>query len=269
MHNKFKPLIITLIAVLIYCILQMFITVKSKVDDAPVITFDDSHLEISVHDSNHQTLLQGVYASDKEDGDLTDQIIIEEQSVFINDTTRSVSYLVFDSNNHVTRANRLVTYTDYTAPVFSLIEPLRGERYSVTEVMKKIKATSAIDGDISNKITIMDTAIAQEDALRLKLSVSDSTNTTAYLSVNYYLNDHDDIDIILNQYLIYLNPNETYDFRSNIINVIEKLNQDESLIQEIEIEIPDMSEKGIYEVNYSISRKNGNKGKTTMIVVVR
>lgn len=269
MVKKYKYLILTGVLIVVYLLIQSVyaINTKMKTNDIPVITFTQNILDVSVKTSDKK-LLEGVMAIDKQDGDLSDQIKIESSSIFLDNQTRRVNYVVFDSDGNVAQASRLVHYTDYTSPKFYMKDQLRDSSYSTSKVTDIVKAHSSVDGDISNKITIMNTSFIDKETLELKLSVSDSTNTTSYLTLHYYLDDDQDIEIVLEDYLIYLNEGENYNFKSNIINVIEKLYQNIGLIEEIDIQVPEMDTPGIYEVTYSISRSNGNHGKTTMIVVV-
>lgn len=252
-----------------YVIIQSFSdTSTQSIGNAPTITFEQEHLQISVTQGN-EILLSGVHATDVEDGDLTANVQIESKSAFITGTKRSITYVVFDSNNNVSRATRTIEYIDYVKPTFSLNDQLSGEKYSTDILMNNLHANSCIDGDISSKITIKNTSFVEENKLELMLNVTDSTNTTSYLTVNYYLEAEADINIMLNNYLVYINQGEVYDYRGNIKNIVEKKTKDMTLVSDINIEVPDMSEPGIYEVNYTIERENGNIGKTRMIVVVR
>lgn len=267
MLNKSKCLIITMVVILVYSIIQMSPLVKKKETNAPTITFDKSELVLSTK-SSESDLLKGVRAYDDEDGDLTKNIVIENQSVFTTDHTRTVTYLVFDSDDNVTRNSRQVTYTDYTAPKFSLKDSLYQDTYSITKLMESLHAKSSVDGDISSKITVMNTSFEDNNTLKLKVSVTDSTNTTSFVNLNYYIGEKQDIEIVLKDYLIYLDKDKKFDYRKNIINVIEKNFQDSSLAEYVKIDVPEMNEPGFYEVTYSMKRSNGNIGKTTMIVVV-
>lgn len=265
--KKNIPLVITLCVILIYIIIQMSPLVKRSTSNSPVITFDNKNITLSVKD-DPLLLLDGITAYDEEDGDITNQIEIESQSSFTSNNTRTVHYIVFDSDDNVTRASRTVTYSDYTPPVFSLNDQLTGEKYSVNELMKKVSAYSSVDGNISSKVTVMNVSFLETGVLNVKLSVTDSTNTTSYLNTKYYLENDKEIDIQLKKYLVYKKVGETYSFRDNIKSIVERLNVDNSLKPYVNIKVPDMSEPGIYEVEYTIKRSNGNTGKTIMIVVV-
>ena len=269
MIKKYRYLIFTLVLILVYGGIQSGYMIKNKLktNDVPTITFEQSELNVSVK-TNEKSLLKGVKAFDKQDGDISNNVMIENYSIFLDNQTRLVNYVVFDSDGNVAQASRMIHYDDYQSPKFHMKDQLRDSSYSTTKVTDIVKAYSSVDGDISNNITIMNTSFIDKDTLELKLSVSDSTNTTSYLTLHYYLDDDYDIEIVLEDYLIYLQAGESFNYRSNVINVVEKLYQNIGLVEEIDIQIPLMKEPGVYEVIYSISRSNGNHGKATMVVVV-
>lgn len=267
MLKKYFLLVLTVIIICVYILIQQTPLVKQKTSHSPSITFDEKTIQVSVQ-SDKQELLKGVHASDQEDGDLTSQVFIESYSSFQNNHTRTVNYVVCDSDENITRASRQIQYVDYTPPVFSLNNQLRAEKYSVSELTRRVKATSCLDGDISHKVSVMDLTIVESGLLNVRLSVTDSTNTTSYLTLHYYIEGDQDIDIALNQYLIYLKKGESFDYKANIKSVTEKMTNRDSLIDYVNIEIPEMNDSGVYEVNYTLSRSNGNKGKTTLVVVV-
>lgn len=269
MIKKYRYLILTGVLIIGYLIIQSGYMIQNtlKTNDIPTITFEESELKVSVK-TKEQDLLKGVKAYDKQDGDISNNIMIENYSIFLDNQARLVNYVVFDSDGNVAQESRMIHYHDYEEPKFHMKDQLRDSSYSTSKVTDIVKAYSSVDGDISNKITIMNTSFIDKDTLELKLSVSDSTNTTSYLTLHYYLDDDNDIEIVLEDYLIYLQKGETFNYKNNVINVVEKLYQNIGLVEEIDIQIPNMNEEGIYEVIYSISRSNGNHGKTTMVVVV-
>lgn len=268
MIKKYLGLILTVLVVIIYVAIQQSSYVKVDKGNSPTITFDQNHIVTSIG-QGEEVLLSGVHASDVEDGDLTPAVKIENRSAFTTGTTRTVNYVVFDSAGNVTRASRTIEYADYTKPVFSLTDQLVSEKYSTTTLMNKLHAFSCIDGDISSKIVVKNVSFVEEDKLELMLNVTDSTNTTSYLNLNYYLESAKDIQIMLKDYLVYLDAGQPYDFRGNITNIVEKKSRSMELLSNVEIEVPELVEPGTYEVTYTIELENGNVGKTTMIVVIK
>lgn len=127
---------------------------SQETNHAPVLSFDTDQLHVSV-DATEQELLQGVTAMDPEDGDVTDSIVIEGISEFVEDYTRIITYAAFDSAGNVQRASREVTYTDYRSPSIKAIEELEflvGEDVNLQEC---IYAEDVLDGNITGKIRVI------------------------------------------------------------------------------------------------------------------
>lgn len=267
MFKKYFRLILTLCIIAIYVIIQGFPLLLEGKGEMPVITFDESKLTVSVKDSDKK-LLEGVHASDEEDGDLTNLIRIESKSPFISKNQRSITYVVLDEDDNVTKTSRIIEYNDYTAPTFSLNDQLRSPGYSTTLLTQRVKAKSSVDGDISSKVTIMNMDYAENETLKIRLSVTDSTNTTSYLNVNYHMEEEKELDIKLKKYLVYLNKDQEFDYQKNIKTVIDGIDKVNSLRSHVKIDVPKMDKPGIYEVTYALTRSNGDSGITTMVVVV-
>lgn len=120
----------------------------------PVISIEQGiSNEFSVK-ATEEDLLNGVIATDEEDGNVTDSIIIESISKFVDKNTRTVTYVAFDNNNNVTKFERDIVYTDYTPPVFGGKSHIYVKTGSAKEILSKLTATDVIDGDISNQIKI-------------------------------------------------------------------------------------------------------------------
>lgn len=120
---------------------------------APVFSMDSDLLEISVSDGE-EVLLGGIRAADDRDGDLTGDIIVENVHGFVSDNERKVDYVVFDSDNHVSRISRRIRYTDYVSPRFSLDAPLAFQ-VGTLSILDHMHAQDCLDGDITSTIKII------------------------------------------------------------------------------------------------------------------
>ena len=89
----------------------------------PVIECPEEVLEVSIHDGE-QALLTGVTARDKQDGDLTDRVMVGGVSKLIGGDRAKVTCMVFDSDDNMASLVRQVRYTDYRRPRISLRAPL-------------------------------------------------------------------------------------------------------------------------------------------------
>ena len=92
---------------------------RNRNTDHPVITSTVETLQISVQDPP-EAIYRQLHAQDPTDGDLTDQIMVASMSHFIEPGIVRVKYVVFDSYNNSATLTRLLQYTDYKPPVFSL-----------------------------------------------------------------------------------------------------------------------------------------------------
>ena len=125
---------------------------RAGVDNrGPVIRTPEGLLEVSVNDPE-EILLEGITASDPSDGDVTDSVEVENISTFYSGGKRLVTYVAFDSDNHVARATRELKYTDYESPRFTLSEPLQ---YLPGSVNLKVSAQDCLDGDITSAIRLV------------------------------------------------------------------------------------------------------------------
>ena len=178
----------------------------------PVIKMDSDEVSVSV-EGGDAAILEGVTASDEKDGDITKNLFIESKSTFIEKGVFKVTLAVADSDNHVTKEERKVTYNDYRSPQFSLTEPLKfqtvRENRDDLNIAANLKANDDVDGNISNKIKISsDYSINgyTPGDYKMEFLVTNSMGDTVRLpvTVNIYsaLEESGLPEIILSNYLI-------------------------------------------------------------------
>lgn len=238
-------------------------------NEVPVIGFDEEHIEMSVSEDESR-LLDGVHAYDAEDGDLTDQILIDSISPFDDQQRRTVRYVVFDSNNRPAQAERTLTYTDYTPPVISLTGSLIVDNLSEVQLSRLGTAQSSVDGDITNRMNVKIGSL-EENSVRMDLTVSDSTGTEAVLTVdcdydrNLYL-----ADIQLKDYLLRLPAGTDFDLRSNIQDIQIGKQSNMQFLDQVSIQTSvDFNTPGTYEVYYFLNSDTGSSGRCKGIVVIQ
>ena len=91
--------------------------INSKDNQAPAIAMDTDSIQVSCQAEDGE-LLKGIKAMDSKDGDVTGSLIVESVSNFMENHTRNMTVVAFDSDNHATKAARKITYTDYVSPTF-------------------------------------------------------------------------------------------------------------------------------------------------------
>lgn len=119
----------------------------------PVISVESDHIEVSINDSR-DALLEGVTAADARDGDLTATVCVESVGPIDEEGRRIVRYAAFDSDGHISRALRTMSYTDYTSPVITLTGPLSFPVGTVN-LLQGVSAQDCIDGDITDEIELL------------------------------------------------------------------------------------------------------------------
>lgn len=265
--------------------------VKEKMSghsDAPVITCDEELLQISVNDEE-SALLQGLEAKDNEDGDLTDSIRIASMSHFITENKRTVSYVVFDSDNQFATYERTVQYTDYTTPRIYMSAPLR---YTVIEagdvdMTENITASDCLDGDLTTQVrTIVDTGYYTEraGAYPVTIQVSNSAGDVQAIEAEVILTETNDSTErakyypLLTNYITYATIGNYLDLTSYIkgleqngVEYLYEYNVDLATRTRDRIQIVshvDYSQPGVYTVEYTYTSDSGITAVTKLYVVV-
>lgn len=189
----------------------------------PEISMETDSISISVQD-DEAALLQGVTAMDRKDGDVTDSIVVENLSSFVSEGKRTVTYVAFDSDNHITRESRSVMYEDYTEPKFNLTAPLQFP-VNCRELLSNLTVTDCIDGDITSSVKFLpqgefavDTAGTYQIEFRAVNSAGDVAILNAPLEI-YEQGINRGPNITLTDYLIYLEKGESFDPRDYLATI--------------------------------------------------
>ena len=270
---------------------------RSGVDTrGPVIHTDGAMMEVSVKDGE-EILLEGVSARDSSDGDVTDSVEVENISTFYGDKKRLVTYVAFDSDLHVARATRELSYTDYESPRFNLTEPLQ---YFPGNVNLKISAEDCLDGDITSAIKlVVENPITTDQPGKYKATfqVANSAGDVSSLPVEIEIlgiADQSGISIQLSRYLDYIPVGSRFDPFSYIDSVKinnreyrvvngegnfnhENVGRDEEIVIGTDMIAVsgsvDTSKAGTYQIEYNITIDKGHTdvitSHTTLYVVVR
>lgn len=221
--KKFRKLwlltvIIVTLLFAIYCILEYL-----KTDTGgPVISGGGDHIKVSIKDGD-EVLLQGITATDTKDGDVTDSLIVEKISNFYDDDHRTVTFAAFDSDNHISKVEREISYKDYTGPRFELSGSLRFRAGETVNIDKIVSAEDCLDGDLSSKIKIrMDTAINNRMTgfYQVEYVVTNSAGDTEILpiEVEIYEPVNNEVELNLDRYLIYCTGREP-EYTDFLVNI--------------------------------------------------
>lgn len=199
----------------------------SRDTEGPVITMKKDTIEASIEDSD-KTLLKGIKAEDKKDGDVSDSLIIESMQMG-EDGACTVVCAAFDRSNNVSKASRTVNFTDYRPIHFNITQPLRFPAGSSNQILKYITASDCIDGDITNrvKLTQKDEEADYTGAgiFDYQIEAVNSLGDRAVLpvSVEYYTDSYEERlfhpNLYLKKYLVYISEGSTFDPKNYLDSV--------------------------------------------------
>lgn len=175
---------------------------------APEIDADGAPAAVSVKDPK-SALMQGITATDREDGDVTDSLVVESISMLDDAGTVSVTYAAFDAAGNVARTKREVKFSDYVGPRFVLKTPMIYRYNSNFDVMGNVGAEDVLDGDIQHRIraTLLgEGSLTQAGTHMVRFQVTNSLGDTEeqVLPVEVLKEDPYDGELELTAYLIYL-----------------------------------------------------------------
>ena len=179
----------------------------------PTIHCPSEPLEISVSDEE-TVLLTGVTASDKQDGNLTDRVLIQGVSKLISNDTAKVSYIVFDRDGNAATASRMVRYTDYERPLFSVSKALVYTENQDIRLLDRVSAHDCIDGDITQSIRVSSMAATSDPEVQtvtVQVTNSMGDTTQQLLPLVVYSGTVVRPDIVLTNYLIYMKQGDSFE----------------------------------------------------------
>lgn len=265
-------LVISLLFVIVFTLFSVvFVSEKISEDKTiPVITIENEIMDVSLN-ANDEELLQGVTAYDEKDKELTDKIIVESISRFIEKGISKVTYSVCDSNNNVATATRKIRYKDYVSPTFEVNESLCYSLYEAIDLRDVISANDCIDGNITENIVITskDYTSAVTGVFTLDVSVTNKNGDSSELSLPLVVEDRKiNAPVIeLKDYLVYAEPGSQLDLTSFVISATDENYNDVKDSVRTESNL-DINKEGTYIVHYYATDANGIQGHSIMIVVI-
>ncbi|WP_181675809.1 immunoglobulin-like domain-containing protein [Listeria rustica] len=207
---------------------------------------------------------QGVTATDAEDGDLTDAVVVTANDV---DTTKSgtyhVTYSVTDSDgNEVTKT---ITVTVQEPPIITGEANTRLNPDSTFDPMSTIQATDAEDGDLTDQVVITsnDVDTSKPGTYQVVYSVTDSDANTTEFTRSVVVTE---VPVITGATDVTLQLGESFDPMEGVYAADK---EDGDLTSKLQVGgTIDVNQAGVYGLSYSVSDSDGNTGFTTRIVTV-
>lgn len=245
----------------------------------PVISMTADAMEVSVTATDEE-LLAGVTAMDDRDGDVTGSILIQGLSNLTDDTV-TVTYAAFDSAGNVSKALRILRYTDYQPPRFELLAPLVFNAGTSMDVLGRVEVTDLFDGNISNQVKaelVSNTSsLAYPGVHEVQFRVTNSLGDTAYLNlpVDVLPSGEYNAEVALVDDMIYISQGSTFTPRNYLKGMklpmnVEILDDVANMTVHVESDV-NTNTPGVYSARYTVSYVRGVTtyvGYTRLIVVV-
>ncbi len=251
--------------------LTVFIGEKINTDKTiPQINVEEEMLEVGLKATDEE-LLKGVTATDEKDGDLTDKIIIESISRFVDKGVSKVTYAVCDSDNNVSKATRKIKYKGYKSPRFKVKGNLCFSLYERIDLKELITASDSLEGNISGRIIITSEKYSSTNAgaYELDVKVTNSKGDTSTIKLPLIVEDRPlSVPVIeLKEYLVYTKKGKTVDFNSYIVSALD--NEENDIKKNITVESnADFNKPGTYQVHYYVTDKHDLRGHSVLTVIV-
>ena len=260
--------LLTVIVTIVFVTMFTYVNI-SKDKTIPVITMETEQIDVSVKATDEE-LLQGVTAFDEKDGDISSRLLVESISKFTTVGYAKMKYVVTDLDNHVVTATRVVHYTDYTPPKFTMNSSLVFSVYEEIVTKGIIGATDAIDGDISKNIILYspDYEEGKEGDYTIQATVTNSKGDTSIISLPMSVERiaREAPEIILHNYLIYIKKGDSVDYSKYIKQTIDSYGVETDLKIQVQTDFV-KNKEGMFTVDYYGTDSYGRKGHTALIVI--
>lgn len=237
----------------------------------PVINSTSDSITVSCNYTEKE-ILQGLTAEDRQDGDLTDEIILGNLSRFSEKGKSKATYVVFDSSNQPATYTREVIFKDYVSPQFRLGKPLVVKTNSSVSEKDLISAEDIFDGDISGRVRIIDSNInynvTGDYIIKAEVSNSFGDVVKADFPVHIVTEPEARVEISLKKNVVYLEKGDTFNAADYIDRVTSYYGQPVDKASVGIESFVNTSKTGCYEVRFTATDETGNRGVTYMVVFV-
>lgn len=248
---------------------------KQKTDYTyPEIEIGAEQIDVSVK-ATREELLKDVVAKDGKDGDLTNDIVIESISKFVDKKKHicNITYAVADSDNNVVKKTRKIRFTDYTSPKFTLSQPLCFDVGTDINPSSVIGAVDDYDGDISNDVKILSSTLTtgMSGEYTITAQVTNSLGDTAKIKADVVVKPRNNLSpvITLKKNIVYLKKGDKFDEEDYVDSVKDATGKkiSNASVSVVSSSV-DTEKEGCYSVQYAVNSGEINEGSTYLTVVV-
>lgn len=242
----------------------------ATVSEKPVITVPDTYIFSAA--GGEAALLEDISAFDREDGDISDRVVVESISSFDQNGCRTVTYAVCDSDRHVTKTTREIIYDDYRSPEFSLNTQLCFTgNVTASAILGAVSVSDVLDGDLTDQIKI-DSYISGDAYDTVGLSVVNSAGDVSRVSLNLSLvaTMNGLPRIGLSDYIVYITKGDAFDPADYLRRVTIGGEEFPELMGRVHITSDaDVNTAGAYTAVYEVTADTGVTGISYMTIIVK
>ena len=222
--------------------------------------------------AENKTIVQGsefdyrkdVSATDTEDGDLTKEIEVVEETVKVDEPgTYEVTYKVTDKNNQTTTKTITVTVTENKKPVITAEdkEVIQGRKL---DELEGVSATDEEDGQVEVKVKESTVNLEEPGSYTITYEATDSYNQTSEKTITV---------TVLKDEAPVINAEDktiTQGTKFKPLDGVTAEDKEDGEIKEIEVVTNEVKENktGEYEVTYKVVDSFNNETKKTITVTV-
>ncbi|KIR02433.1 chitinase A [Lachnospiraceae bacterium TWA4] len=250
--------------------LSVYQTINEADHTNPVIHSTVDELSLSVNDREDR-LLEGLTATDEQDGDLTQDIIVVNRVKGKKSGEYKVTYMVFDQNNNMGEYVRTIKYEDYKPPVINLKNPMILTTEDTFNVNNYLEVIDSIDGDLTASIQVDENTYKPgvEGKYEITVSVSNSNGDTTSSTFPILVIDQgkSSLEIKLTESMTILKKGNFFDSKEFLESMTTSNGtKGNSTYLKISNDV-DMDTPGYYFVTYTY-KSNSYEGKNALEVVV-
>lgn len=261
---------ITLVLFVFVCAASVYFNLKVKPDtNGPVISCAENEIKASCRVTEDE-LLEYVTASDKKDGDLSDDIFVESVSPFIEEGVSNVIFCVGDSDGNIAKKVVRLVYTDYEKPTLRLKDDLVFEKSAAVDLSGAAAVSDMFDGDITDRLyMILSDESEGEKSVLFKVTNSKGFTYEWKFGVvrveDGLLNDY--YKIKLSENYISLEPGSKMpDFKSYVEKITAGTKNFKSGTLDVDASELDLTKEGEYSVWFRLY--SGKKKKKSALLTV-
>lgn len=220
-------------------------------NNQPEITAND----FKIDQGSIEDLLKNITATDLEDGDITNNITYNTTLDSNRVGDYDITYTVTDSMGFSSSKTVKITVIATSTPIINASDKTV-KQYIEFNLLENVTAFDSIDGDITNKLQLIDSNlnINEVGTYQLTYSVTNSLNVTTTKTINVEVLSNSKPIIYASD--IYVSKDSEISFKEN---VQARDLEDGILDVVIESNTTDLTKVDTYDLVYSVIDKDGNK----------